>query len=47
MGAIGHRSAQGTHDFVSTTAMQADAYDVMVDATHHGEARRILVGSGA
>lgn len=44
MGAIAHRSDRGAHDFVSTAGMQAGAYDVMVDAEHHDEARRVLWG---
>lgn len=47
MGAIAHRAAQGSHDFVSASGMRAGAYDVLVDAEHHGEAWRILRGPSA
>jgi hypothetical protein len=47
MGAIAHRASDGAHDFVSSAGMQAGGYDVLVDATHHDEAERILRGPAA
>lgn len=45
VGAVGHRSTRGGRDFSSVSAMQAGAYDVMVDQGHRDEARRLLAAT--
>lgn len=42
LGAVGHAALGGTQDFGSISTMQADRYDVMVDAEAADEAERVL-----
>ena len=42
LGAVGHAALGGTQDFGSISTMQADRYDVMVDADVADEAERVL-----
>lgn len=45
-GAIGHAATGGRRDFASVQGMEAESYDVLVEATHVAEAQRVL-GGGA
>lgn len=45
LGLIGHAMTGGRRDFSSVSGIQADSYDVLVDAAHAAEASRLL-GAG-
>lgn len=43
-GAIGHASTGGRRDFASVSTMEAETYDVMVEATHIARAAEMALG---
>lgn len=43
-GAIGHAATRGKRDFSSVQVMEAESYDVLVEATHVAQAARVAAG---
>lgn len=43
-GAIGHAATRGKRDFSSVQVMEAESYDVLVEATHVAQAARVIEG---
>ncbi|HEY4615952.1 MAG TPA: general stress protein [Citricoccus sp.] len=43
-GAIGHAAQRGKRDFSSVQVMEAESYDVLVEATHVAQAARVAAG---
>ncbi|MDI3331124.1 MAG: hypothetical protein QJR09_10395 [Micrococcus sp.] len=43
-GAIGHAATRGKRDFSSVQVMEAESYDVLVEATHVAQAARVAGG---
>ncbi|MFC7402244.1 general stress protein [Citricoccus sp. GCM10030269] len=43
-GGLGHAATRGRRDFSSVQVMEAESYDVLVEATHVGQAARVAEG---
>ena len=45
-GAIGHAATRGKRDFSSVQVMEAESYDVLVEASHVAQAREMISKGG-